>query len=62
MLGEGQGPYKDLRTGFLCQAELKRSEFGMTNLLDIVGDAVGVTISFEGVLQQAPANTTSRQR
>jgi polyisoprenoid-binding protein YceI len=63
MLGAGQGPFKDQRTGFLCQTELKRSEFGMTNLLDLVGDAVGVTISFEGVLQQQPpASTTSRQR
>ncbi|HEX3601526.1 MAG TPA: YceI family protein [Lacipirellulaceae bacterium] len=54
MLGEGQGPYKDHRTGFLCQMELKRSDFGMTpTLVDpkLVGDAVGVTVSFEGSLQ-----------
>jgi polyisoprenoid-binding protein YceI len=63
MLGEGQAPFGDQRTGFLCQAELKRSDFGMTNRLDVVGDAVGVTICFEGVLQQQPpANSTSRQR
>jgi polyisoprenoid-binding protein YceI len=62
MLGEGPGPFKDQRTGFLCQTELKRSEFGMSNLLDLVGDAVGVTISFEGVLQQSPASTTARPR
>jgi len=41
---------KDRRTGFLCQFELKRSDFGMTNI-PIVGDAVGITISFEGILQ-----------
>jgi len=54
MLGEGTGPYGDHRSGFLCQIELKRSEFGMTNLLDkgLVGDAIGITVSFEGALQQ----------
>ena len=62
LLGKGEGPFKDRRTGFLCQTELKRSEFGMSQLLDLVGDAVGVTISFEGVLQQSPASTSSRSR
>jgi polyisoprenoid-binding protein YceI len=61
MLGEGQGPFKDQRTGFLCQTELKRSEFGMTNRLDVVGDAVGVTISFEGKMQQ-PASAAAATR
>jgi polyisoprenoid-binding protein YceI len=42
---------KDQRTGFLCQFELKRSDFGM-NKIPIVGDAVGITISFEGILRQ----------
>lgn len=62
MLGEGQGPQKDQRTGFLCQATLKRQEFGMTSYLDLVGDAVGVTISFEGVLQQGQPGSTNRTR
>ena len=62
MLGEGQGPYKDQRTGFLSQIELKRSDFGMTYLIDnsLVGDAVGITVSFEGAQQEqqaAPART-----
>jgi polyisoprenoid-binding protein YceI len=54
MLGEGPGPRKDHRTGFLCQIELKRSDFGMNNLLkdNLVGDAVGITVSFEGSLQE----------
>lgn len=52
MLGEGVGVSgKDQRTGFFAHTELKRSDFGMGNLLNIVGDAVGATISFEGVLQ-----------
>ena len=37
MLGEGKGPFNDQRSGFLCQVELKRSDFGMTNLLNVVG-------------------------
>jgi polyisoprenoid-binding protein YceI len=55
MLGEGKGPFNDQRSGFLCQVELKRSDFGMTNLLNIVGDAIGITVSFEGVLQDNAA-------
>jgi len=57
MLAKGKGPYGDQRTGFLCQFELKRSDYGMRNLLqnNLVGDAVGVTVSFEGVLQEQPA-------
>jgi polyisoprenoid-binding protein YceI len=52
MLGEGKGPFGDDRTGFLCQVELKRSDYGMRNLLEMVGDAVGITISFEGTLRE----------
>jgi len=57
MLGEGEGPYKDHRTGFLCQIELKRTDFSMNNLLEnnLVGDAVGITVSFEGSRQDQPA-------
>lgn len=56
MIGEGKGVAgTDQRTGFYTHIELKRSDYGMSNLLNppIVGDAVGVTISFEGVLQAA---------
>ena len=55
MLGKGPGPYGDQRTGFLCQFELKRSDYDMTNLLEknLVGDAVSITISLEGTLQEA---------
>ena len=53
MLGEGPGPYKDQRSGFLAQIQLKRTDFGMKELLDgnLVGDAVGITVSFEGIMQ-----------
>ncbi|MCI0334992.1 MAG: YceI family protein [Planctomycetes bacterium] len=55
MLAEGLGPYKDQRTGFLCQLELKRSDFGLKKWLEnnLVGDAVSVTISFEGYVKGA---------
>ena len=56
-LGSGKGPYGDMRTGFMCSMELKRSDFNMTGLLDkgLVGDAVGITISFEGIQQAGAA-------
>jgi polyisoprenoid-binding protein YceI len=57
ILGEGKGPFGDERTGFLCQVELKRSDYGMRNLLDMVGDAVGITISFEGTMREAAGQT-----
>jgi polyisoprenoid-binding protein YceI len=57
MLAEGLGPYKDRRTGFLCQYDLKRSDYGMTELLkdNLVGDAVSITISFEGYIPNSAA-------
>ena len=57
LLAEGKGPYGDSRSGFLCQTELKRSDYDMTNLLEnnLVGDAVSITISFEGVKHEAAA-------
>ena len=64
MLGEGPGANgKDRRTGFLCQLELKRSDLKMSNLLErnLVGDAVGITVSFEGIQQQGqPTTPTGR--
>jgi polyisoprenoid-binding protein YceI len=59
MLGEGVGPFKDYRTGFLSNFTLKRTDFGMSNLLDnnMVGDAVAVTISFEGSRQEQQPGT-----
>jgi polyisoprenoid-binding protein YceI len=65
MFGEGTGANgKDHRTGFHCQYELKRSDFKMTNLLEknLVGDAVGITVSFEGIQQQAPLTSTPQTR
>jgi polyisoprenoid-binding protein YceI len=58
MLGEGEGVQKDgakdRRTAFYCNFEVKRSDYGMSTI-PIVADAVGITISFEGVLQRDSA-------
>jgi polyisoprenoid-binding protein YceI len=57
MFGEGAGANgKDHRTGFHAQLEIDRTDFKMNNLTEknLVGKAVGITVSFEGI-QQAPA-------
>ena len=58
-LGEGPGPYGKYRTGFSCQTTLKRSEYGMTNMLPAIGDEVAVTISFEGLRVGAAGSGSS---
>ena len=56
MLGEGAGAGgRGYNAGFITQVELKRSDFGMSNLTNVVGDAVGITVSFETIRQQAGA-------
>jgi polyisoprenoid-binding protein YceI len=57
MLGEGPSLDGKTHAGFLTQTELKRSDFGMTKFLEnnTVGDAIGITVSFEGIKQDAAA-------
>lgn len=56
LLGQGAGPGgRDFRAGFMSQFELKRSDFGMNNLLEMVGDPVGISVSFEAVKQGGAA-------
>lgn len=57
LLGEGPSLDGKVHAGFLTQTELKRSEFGMTKFVaeKVVGDAIGITVSFEGVKQDAGA-------
>jgi len=58
MLGEGPGPGgRGYSAGFVTQLELKRSDFGMNNLLDMVGDAIGITVSFEAIRPDATPPT-----
>lgn len=54
-LGEGKGPYGKYRSGFLCQTKIKRSEYGMTNMIPNIGDSVAITISFEGIREEGAA-------
>jgi polyisoprenoid-binding protein YceI len=53
LLGEGPSLDGKPHAGFLTQTELKRSDFGMSKYLEnnVVGDAIGITVSFEGVKQ-----------
>ena len=54
-MGEGKGPGGNYRTGFHCETKLKRSDFGMTNMIGMIGDEVAVTVSFEGIRQSGAA-------
>jgi polyisoprenoid-binding protein YceI len=48
-VGEGKGPYGKYRVGYYLQTTLKRSDFGMTQMIPKLSDEVSVTISFEGI-------------
>ena len=48
-VGEGQGPYGNYRCGFLSQFSLKRSDFGMRNMIGPAGDEITITVSLEGI-------------
>ena len=50
-VGEGNSLTGDYRAGFLTQFAIKRSEYEMKNLLNMVGDDVSITFSFEGIKQ-----------
>ena len=50
-VGEAEFPPGTPRTGFATELTIKRSDYGMTNMLDIVGDEVELLISFEGTEQ-----------
>jgi polyisoprenoid-binding protein YceI len=51
-MGEGKGPAGNFRTGFHLETSLKRSDFGMTNMVPMIGDEIAVTVSFEGIRQK----------
>lgn len=59
-LGEGTGPYGKYRSGFFCSTTLKRSDFGMTNMIPKIGDEVAITISFEGIRQGAGSGSAQK--
>ncbi len=53
-IGAGKDMQGNSRVGYEAIFSLKRSDFGMAELLAIVGDTVEITISFEAVLTAAP--------
>lgn len=56
LLGVGKNPMSSATTaGFLCQTTLKRSDFGMGLNVGPIGDAVGITVSFEATPPAPPA-------
>jgi polyisoprenoid-binding protein YceI len=61
MLGEGKSPFNDYRVGFLSNFQLKRSDYKMDKWPEMVGDAIAITISFEGILQDAAGNPARAQ-
>lgn len=49
--GEGKGPRGEERCGFETEFTIKRSDFGMTAMMNGLGDEVRLIISVEGVKQ-----------
>ncbi len=49
--GAGKDPWGGYRIGFETTFTLKRSEFGITFMPDVVGDEVRMTVSIEGIRQ-----------
>ncbi|MFA9480466.1 YceI family protein [Phycisphaerales bacterium AB-hyl4] len=47
--GEGEGMHGEHRTGFHTQFTLNRSDYGMDEMLDLVGDEVTMLIAIEGI-------------
>ncbi len=52
LLGVGKGPLGRIRMGMMGKFTIKRSEFGMKNMLDVIGDDVAITFSFEAVKKE----------
>jgi polyisoprenoid-binding protein YceI len=48
-IGEGKDPWGGYRIGFESTFTIKRSDFGMTKMLEAVGDEVAVTFSTEAI-------------
>ena len=52
-IGEGKGPYGKHRMGFEGQIVIKRSDYGMTKMLKLIGDKVHITLGIEGIRKEA---------
>lgn len=51
LLGVGPGPFGKSRMGMLGKFRIKRSEFGMTEMLTGIGDDIAITFALQGVLK-----------
>lgn len=49
LVGIGKGPFGKDRAGFFAKFTIKRSDFGMNNMLPEVGNNIAITFSFEGI-------------
>lgn len=47
--GEGGDPWGNHRIGFEGTTSIKRSDFGMTNMMKAVGDEIRITVAVEGI-------------
>ncbi len=50
-VGEADDPWGKHRVGFESSFTVNRSDFGMDNMLEMVGDEVTLTVSFEAIRQ-----------
>lgn len=51
-VGTGKDPWGGTRTGFDGTFSIKRSDYGMTFMLDGIGDEVQISLGVEGVLKK----------
>lgn len=51
-VGTGKDPWGGTRTGFDGSFTIKRSDYGMTFMLDGIGDEVQISLGVEGVLKK----------
>jgi polyisoprenoid-binding protein YceI len=56
LIGSGKDAWGNFRTGFDGDFTIKRSEFGMTHMLDSIGDEVLIYVSVEGVRKGAQSS------
>jgi polyisoprenoid-binding protein YceI len=52
-VGEGNDPMGGHRIGFEGELTIKRSDYGMTNMLDLIGDDVRLILAFEAAKKQS---------
>lgn len=58
---QGRSPFGKYVCGFSASADIKRSDFGMTDWLPVVGDDVHITIEVEGNRKDKPEQAQYNQ-